>query len=130
MDFINKTVLVTGGTRGIGRAIAFAFAKKGARVAVLFRSDQGSADKTLAALEGNDHLAIKADVADPDQVEKAVFDVVRHFGRLDIVVNNAGIGVYHPLPTTNYEDWQQAWRQTIEPILSVPPTSVSVPQSI
>lgn len=114
MDFINKTVLVTGGTRGIGRAIAFAFAKKGARVAVLFRSDQGSADKTLAALEGNDHLAIKADVADPDQVEKAVFDVVRHFGRLDIVVNNAGIGVYHPLPTTNYEDWQQAWRQTIE----------------
>ena len=114
MDFINKTVLVTGGTRGIGRAIAFAFAKKGARVAVLFRSDQGSADKTLAALEGNDHLAIKADVADPDQVEKAVFDVVRHFGRLDIVVNNAGIGVYHPLPMTNYEDWQQAWRQTIE----------------
>ena len=114
MDFINKTVLVTGGTRGIGRAIAFAFAKKGARVAVLFRSDQGSADKTLAALEGNDHLAIKADVADPDQVEKAVFDVVRHFGRLDIVVNNAGIGVYHSLPTTNYEDWQQAWRQTIE----------------
>ena len=114
MDFTNKTVLVTGGTRGIGKAIAVAFARKGARVAVLFRRDQLSADKTLAELEGHDHLAIKADVADPDQVEKAVFDVVRHFGHLDIVVNNAGIGVYHPLPTTSYKDWQLAWKQTID----------------
>lgn len=114
MDFTNKTVLVTGGTRGIGKAIALAFAENGARVAVLFRSDQLSADKTLAKLKGGDHLAIKADVAEPDQVEKAVNDVIRHFGSLDIVVNNAGIGIYHPLPTTNYDDWQQAWRQTID----------------
>ena len=114
MDFTNKTVLVTGGTRGIGKAIAFAFAKKGARVAVLFRSDQVSADKTLAELEGNTHLALKADVADADQVKKALDAVIESFGRLDIVVNNAGIGIYHPLPTTNYEDWQQAWKQTID----------------
>ena len=114
MNFTNKTVLVTGGTRGIGRAIALAFAKKGARVAVLFRSDQVSADKTLAELEGNGHLAFKTDVADAEQVEKAVSDVIETFGSLDIVVNNAGIGVNHPLPTTSYEDWQQAWRQTID----------------
>ena len=114
MDFANKTVLVTGGTRGIGKAIAFAFAKKGARAAVLFRSDQMSADKTLAELEGNAHLAIKADVTDADQVKKALDDVIEGFDRLDIVVNNAGIGVYHPLPTTNYEDWQQAWKKTID----------------
>ncbi len=114
MDFTNKTVLVTGGSRGIGKAIAFAFAKKGARVAVLFRSDQVSADKTLAELEGNTHLALKADVADADQVKKALDAVIESFGRLDIVVNNAGIGIYHPLPTTNYEDWQQAWKQTID----------------
>lgn len=120
MDFTNKTVLVTGGTRGIGRAIASAFAKKGARVAVLFRSDQASADRTLGELEGGEHFAIKADVADPDQVEKAVSEVVRHFGRLDIVVNNAGIGDYHPLPTTSYEDWQQAWQQTINTNLMGP----------
>ena len=114
MNFTNKTVLVTGGTRGIGRAIALAFAKRGARVAVLFRSDQVSADKTLAELEGNGHLAFKTDVADAEQVEKAVSDVIETFGSLDIVVNNAGIGVDHPLPTTSYEDWQQAWRQTID----------------
>jgi len=114
LDFTNKTVLVTGGSRGIGKAIAFAFAKKGARVAVLFRSDQVSADKTLAELEGNTHLALKADVADADQVKKALDAVIESFGRLDIVVNNAGIGIYHPLPTTNYKDWQQAWKQTID----------------
>lgn len=114
MNFTNKTVLVTGGTRGIGRAIALAFAKKGARVAVLFQIDQVSADKTLAELEGSGHLAFKADVADADQVEKAVFDVIENFGSLDIVVNNAGIGINHPLPITSYEDWQEAWRQTID----------------
>lgn len=114
MDFTDKTVLVTGGSRGIGRAIASKFASKGARVAVLFRSDQVSADKTLAELEGYGHLAIKADVADPEQVEQAVLDVVQEFGSLDIVVNNAGIGIYHPLPTTSYADWQQAWKQTID----------------
>jgi 3-oxoacyl-[acyl-carrier protein] reductase len=113
MEFTNKTVLVTGGSRGIGRAIANAFANKGARLAILFRSDQDSADAALADFAGSGHLAIKADVADPEQVEKAVNQVIADFGRLDIVVNNAGIGIYHPLPETDYQDWQRAWQQTI-----------------
>ncbi len=114
MDFTNKTVLVTGGTRGIGRAIALAFADKAARVAVLFRNDQGSADNTLSKLPGTGHIAIKADITDPDQVSLAVNQTVSDFGSLDIVVNNAGIGVYHPLESTSYEDWQSAWKQTID----------------
>jgi len=114
LDFTDKTVLVTGGTRGIGRAIALAFARKGARVAAVFRSDQASADKTLASLEGVGHIAIKTDVSDPAQVEQAIDQVVAEFGRLDIVVNSAGIGDYHPITSSSYEDWQQAWRQTID----------------
>lgn len=114
MDFSGQTVLVTGGTRGIGRAIARAFAENGARLALLYRSDAASAEATLAELAGGGHIAIKADVADPDQVENAVNEVVAAFGRLDIVVNNAGIGVYHPVASTNYQDWQVAWRQTID----------------
>lgn len=114
MDFSGKTVLVTGGTRGIGRAIAIAFANKGARLVLMFRSDQTSADETLAELEGGGHITIKADVADPSAVERAVRETIGAFGRLDIVVNNAGIGIYHPPATTNYQDWQAAWRQTID----------------
>ncbi len=114
MGFTNKTVLVTGGTRGIGRAIALAFAGEAARVAVLFRSDQNSADNTLSELPGTGHLTIKADVADPEQVSLAVNQTVNDFGGLDIVVNNAGIGVYHPLESTSYEEWQSAWKQTID----------------
>ena len=72
MDFTNKTVLVTGGSRGIGKAIAFAFAKKGARVAVLFRSDQVSADKTLAELEGK----IAAERLQRRELEKLLNDKV------------------------------------------------------
>lgn len=135
MDFTNKKVLVTGGTRGIGKAIALAFAKKGAMVAVLFRSDQVSADTVLAELQGSGHLAIKADVADPDQVKKAVFDVIQHLGSLDIVVNNAGIGNYHPLPTTTRCQLPTT-KIGSRPggKLSIPtswalPTSVSAPQS-
>lgn len=114
MDFTDKTVLVTGGSRGIGRAIASAFAEKGARVAVMFRSDQDSADKTIAALSGSGHISIQADVADPDQVERAVAEAINSLGRIDIVVNNAGIGIYHPVESTSYADWQGAWRQTID----------------
>ena len=108
MDFTGKTVLVTGGTRGIGRAIAGAFARKGARVAAVFRSDQASADKTLASLDGSGHIAIKADVSDPAQVERAIDQVVAEFGKLDIVVNNAGIGDSHlPSVDQDIEDFRR-----------------------
>jgi len=90
-----------------------AFAAKGARVAALYRSDRNSADKLLAELDGDGHFSIKADVADPQQVQRAVSEVIQHFGKLDIVVNNAGIGDYHPVETTSYEDWQDAWQQTL-----------------
>lgn len=114
MDFSGKTVLVTGGTRGIGRAIAGAFAERGARLALLYRSDQASADGAMAALAGEGHISIQADVADANQVERAVNKVVAEFGRLDIVVNNAGIGAYHPVVGSSYDQWQQAWRQTLD----------------
>lgn len=114
MDFTDKTVLVTGGTRGIGKAIALAFASRGARVAVVFRSDKVSAEETLDVLGDGGHFSLQADVSDSAQVERAVEKAIAHFGRLDILVNNAGIGLYHPLPTTDYEDWQQAWRKTID----------------
>ena len=120
MNFTGKTVLVTGGSRGIGRAIATAFAEKGARVAILYCSNQAAADATLAALNGTGHLTIQADIADAQQVPEAVNSVISSFECLDIVVNNAGIGIYHPIESTSFEDWQDAWRQTLDTNLSGP----------
>ena len=97
MDFSNKNVLITGGSRGIGRAVAIAFAKEGARVAIVFRSNQKAAAATLELLQGTGHTALQADLAIASEAERAVDEALAEFKRLDIVVNNAGIGIYHPL---------------------------------
>ena len=114
MEFSNKTVLVTGGSRGIGRAIAIAFASRGARVAILYKSNQQAAVATHAELEGQGHLAIQGDIADAESVKSAVAECIDKFGELNILVNNAGIGIYHPLEFSDYTQWQEAWEQTIQ----------------
>jgi len=114
MDFDDRVVLVTGGSRGIGRAVAEAFATRGATVAVQFRADRRAADDTLAALAGHGHLALPADVADPEQARSLVGRVVAELGRVDVLVNNAGIYQEHPILETSYEDWQRVWRRTLD----------------
>ena len=114
MGFEGKVVLVTGGSRGIGRAVAEAFAAGGATVAVQFRADRRAAEATLAGLAGEGHLAVAADLADPAQVEALVGQVVERLGRVDVLVNNAGIYEAHPVLETGYEEWQRSWRRTLE----------------
>ena len=114
MDFDGRVVLVTGGSRGIGRAVAEAFAARGATVVVQFRADRRAADDTLAALAGRGHLALAADVADPEQARSLVGRVVAELGRVDVLVNNAGIYEQHPILETSYEDWQRIWRRTLD----------------
>ncbi len=113
MDFSNKTVLITGGSRGIGRATAIAFAEKGATVAINFRNNSDAAKETINNLEGDGHFAAKADISNPIAVQKLVDAVVKEFGHLDIVVNNAGIYLPHPIDDSKYEDWREAWTQTL-----------------
>jgi 3-oxoacyl-[acyl-carrier protein] reductase len=114
VSFDGQVVLVTGGSRGIGRAVAERFAAQGATVAVHFRAARQAADDTLAALEGGGHLALQADLADPEQARRLVQRVVDQLGRIDVLVNNAGIYQEHPVLATSYEDWGRAWRRTIE----------------
>jgi 3-oxoacyl-[acyl-carrier protein] reductase len=113
VSFDGQVVLVTGGSRGIGRAVAEQFAAQGATVAVHFRAAREAADATVAALAGGGHLAVQADLADPEQARSLVQRVVDGLGRVDVLVNNAGIYQEHPILATSYEEWGRIWRRTL-----------------
>jgi NAD(P)-dependent dehydrogenase (short-subunit alcohol dehydrogenase family) len=106
-------VLVTGASRGIGRAIARAFAERGDRVAVHWGSSRDRAERVLAELPGPGHVLVQADLADPDAVGTMVDEAAERLGRLDVLVNNAGVFTAHPPLTTSYADWQAAWARTL-----------------
>jgi NAD(P)-dependent dehydrogenase (short-subunit alcohol dehydrogenase family) len=114
MDFSGKTVLVTGGGRGIGRAVAHGFADRGARVAVNYLSNREAAEHTVASLPGGPHIAIQGDVSDPAAVARVFDTAAEAFSRIHIVVNNAGIYEYHRIDEVSYEAWQRAWRRTLD----------------
>jgi len=113
MRFDNKIVLVTGASRGIGRAIAQRFAERGARVAVHYHQNEAAARETQAMLSDGPHPIFQADVRDPVAVQRLVRAVVDQMGRLDILVNNAGVFTHHPLAQVDYETWQAAWQETL-----------------
>ena len=113
MDFSGKCILITGGSRGIGKACADAFAARNAQVMINYHRDKQAAQETLDGLPGGGHMLAQADVANPSQAQKLVEDVVKGFGKLDIVVNNAGISRRHPIDAVDYVTWQEAWRQIL-----------------
>jgi 3-oxoacyl-[acyl-carrier protein] reductase len=108
-----RGVLVTGGSRGIGRVIARAFAERGDRVAVHYGSSREQAEEVLARLPGEGHGLVQADMADPGAVARMVDDAAGALGRLDVLVNNAGVFTAHPPLEVSYEDWQAAWARTL-----------------
>ncbi len=107
MEFINKVVLVTGGSRGIGRAIAGAFAQEGAAVAIAYASRTQEAETVAESLRraGRRALAVRADVAKATDVSTLLEAVLRSWGRLDVLVNNAGIAVRTPLDQLTLREW-------------------------
>ena len=120
MNFTGKRVLITGGSRGIGRACAQAFAERGAKVAINFVRNADAANATLAGLAGKGHILVQADVADSNAIEGLISATVTGLGGLDIVVNNAGISKYHPVDTVSYEEWQETWDRILAINLRAP----------
>ena len=104
---------MTGASRGIGRAIAEAFADAGDRVAVHYRDSSGLAAEVAAGLPGAGHAVVQADMADPEAVRRMVDAAAEALGGLDVLVNNAGVFTPHPITQTSYEQWQEAWRHTL-----------------
>jgi 3-oxoacyl-[acyl-carrier protein] reductase len=105
--------LVTGASRGIGRAIAQAFAEQGDRVAVHHRDSAALAADVLAGLPGTEHVVVQADLADPDATRRMVDAACDALNGLDVLVNNAGVFAPHPIDEVSYEEWQAAWQETL-----------------
>jgi NAD(P)-dependent dehydrogenase (short-subunit alcohol dehydrogenase family) len=110
---VARAVLVTGASRGIGRAVAQAFAELGDRVAVHHRGSPGLAGEVLAGLPGEGHVVVQADLADAAAVRQMVDEAHAGLGGLDVLVNNAGTFLPHPITEVSYEQWQDAWREVL-----------------
>lgn len=110
---MSRGVLVTGASRGIGCAIATAFAEEGDRVAVHYGRSREAAEAVIASLPGAGHVLVQGDLTDPDVVREVVDRAAARLGRLDVLVNNAGVFLAHPPLDTSYQDWQEAWSRTI-----------------
>lgn len=102
---MNKVAVVTGGSRGIGAAIARELAHRGMRLALLCSKDVAGASKLASEIHGpaGDALVLQADVADPGQIDRAFDEIASRFGRVDVLVNNAGISGSSPLNEVTWE---------------------------
>ncbi|MDT9687714.1 SDR family oxidoreductase [Streptomyces sp. P9(2023)] len=108
-----RRVLVSGASRGLGRAVAQAFAANGDRVAVHFGSRPEDADVTLASLPGTGHTLIQGDLADARGAAGVAEAAIEGLGGIDVLVNNAAVNVRHPLPETPYEEWVAIWQRHV-----------------
>jgi 3-oxoacyl-[acyl-carrier protein] reductase len=113
MKLKDKVALVTGASRGIGKAIAERFAQSGAKVIVHYHNNKKAAGETLSGLSGNGHIVLRADMADPAEVRTLAEKSLEKMGRVDVLVNNAGIYLDHALTEVSYEHWQEAWKKTL-----------------
>ena len=115
MRFSDKVILITGSGAGIGRAAALAFAREGARVVVNSQS-QASGSETLDILRaaGNTALFVQGDVSSNEDARRMVEDTVRTFGRLDILINNAGIVLPGRVDNISEDDWDRTFAVNVK----------------
>ena len=114
MNFKDKNILITGASRGIGKATAVTFAKNGAKVGINFKSNGEEAEKTLSELSGEGHQLFQADISEKENCKSLIDAFVDTYGRLDVLVNNAGISVFHEIDKADFEHWTKAWEKTFQ----------------
>ncbi|MGH9370889.1 MAG: SDR family NAD(P)-dependent oxidoreductase [Vicinamibacterales bacterium] len=113
---MGQTALVTGSGRGIGKGIALALARAGCGVAVNYYIEPQRAEETVAELKalGVDAFAVRADVGIRSEVRQMIDDVVGRFGRLDLLVNNAGVQTWTPFLDVTEEEWDRVIRTNLK----------------
>jgi len=120
MNFTNKTVLITGASRGIGEATARDFARRGADLILTYNRDEAAARAVIDSLPGDQHACIQLSIDNPDSIRLVVEQAIEAFGKIDILINNAGISETHPITETDYPSWQNAWQRTLAVNLTGP----------
>lgn len=113
-NFQKKNVLITGASRGIGKATALAFAQNGANVGINFRTNKEEALRTLAELPGNGHHLFQQDISKKEGAKALIDHFVEKYGQLDVLVNNAGISIFHEIDQVDFDHWTHAWEKTFE----------------
>lgn len=126
-----KTVLITGASRGIGKATAIEFAKKGYAVAVNYNKSKSEAEKLCREITalGGKAKAFSADISKADSVKKMVKDVLEHFGKIDVLINNAGVALNQGLFTDfTEEDIEKVFKTNVFGMMNV--TKEVIPEFI
>lgn len=108
----DQVVLITGASRGIGKAITRLLAQANASVAIHYNHSREAA-QALAEESGNRAQAFQADLSNPSACQKLAEDVLQHYGRIDALVNNAGVAIETRLDQ-DFDTWVQAWQQTLQ----------------
>src|SRR5262249_59050337 len=110
MDLKGKTAIVTGSSRGIGKAVAKRLARDGAKVAVNCVSTVDKAKTVVAEIhnDGGEAVVVRADVSKRAEAERLIGDTLKAFGQVDILVSNAGIVIDRPFIDSTDEDWTRA----------------------
>lgn len=109
MNLLDKTAIITGGSRGIGKAIALKLAKKGANIVVNYTSNSSKAEEVVNEIKkmGREAMAVKADVSNPDDVKNLIKETEKKFSSIDILINNAGITRDTLLIRMKEDDWDK-----------------------
>lgn len=120
IEFLNKVVLVTGASRGIGKATAVLFATSGASVIIHYHKNKPAADAVLSSLPGIGHSVVQADMGDVNDIREMVDTTLETYGRIDILVNNAGIFEEKEMTGIPFAEFLEYWDQTIAVNLTGP----------
>src|SRR5690606_28125157 len=114
----NKTAIITGSSRGLGKTTALELAKRGAKMVLNYRSNQSEAESSLQEIlaQGGSAIAVKADVSRAEEVNYLFEKTLEHFGKIDIVVNNAGVMVTKLLKDFSEEEFEKQLSSNVKSV--------------